>query len=202
PGRGPICPGADRMPLGGVPRSGRIDRRRPPGAGFRVELSHPLSSTMSDEVIPHARLLVVDDQETNLQLLGGMLGQMGFDIVLASDGEQALQRLERNAVDLILLDVLLPGIDGFEVCRRIRARPEWVDIPVIFLSAADEKNLIVRALEVGGVDYVTKPFNQAELMSRVRTQLALKTARDHLRWLAEDKDELLGVLAHDLKNHL
>ncbi len=157
---------------------------------------------MSEEVIPHARLLVVDDQETNLQLLGGMLGQMGFDIVLASDGEQALQRLERKAVDLILLDVLLPGIDGFEVCRRIRARPEWVDIPVIFLSAADEKNLIVRALEVGGVDYVTKPFNQAELMSRVRTQLALKTARDHLRWLAEDKDELLGVLAHDLKNHL
>ncbi len=96
----------------------------------------------------------------------------------------------------------MPGRDGFEVCRLIRAQPRWVDIPVIFLSAADDKDLIVRALEAGGVDYVTKPFNRAELMSRVRTHLALKAARDHLRQLAEDKDELLGILAHDLKNHL
>lgn len=160
------------------------------------------AKTQPEAAPAQGRLLVVDDQETNLNLLGGMLARMGFDTVLASSGQQALECLERAGVDLILLDVLMPGLDGFEVCRRIRARPEWADIPVIFLSAADEKNLIVRALEVGGVDYVTKPFNQAELMSRVRTQLALKSARDHLRWLAEDKDELLGVLAHDLKNHL
>jgi two-component system sensor histidine kinase/response regulator len=149
-----------------------------------------------------ARLLVVDDQETNLKVVGDILGQSGFDIVLASDGDQALRRLERQSIDLVLLDVLMPGRDGFEVCRMIRAQPRWVDIPVIFLSAADDKDLIVRALEAGGVDYVTKPFNRAELMSRVRTHLALKAARDHLRQLAEDKDELLGILAHDLKNHL
>jgi two-component system, sensor histidine kinase and response regulator len=148
------------------------------------------------------RILVVDDQETNLKVVGEILGQFGFDIVLAGDGEQALRRLERQAVDLVLLDVLMPGHDGFEVCRMIRAQSRWADIPVIFLSAADDKDLIVRALEVGGVDYVTKPFNRAELMSRVRTHLALKAARDHLRQLAEDKDELLGILAHDLKNHL
>lgn len=148
------------------------------------------------------RILVVDDQETNLKVVGEILGQYGFDTVLAGDGEQALRRLGHQPVDLVLLDVLMPGHDGFEVCRLIRAQPRWADIPIIFLSAADDKDLIVRALEAGGVDYVTKPFNRAELLSRVRTHLALNAARDHLRELAEDKDELLGILAHDLKNHL
>jgi len=151
---------------------------------------------------PAARILVVDDQETNLRVLGDMMGHLGFDIMPALDGEQALRRLSARPVDLVLLDVLMPGLDGFEVCRRIRANVDWIDIPIIFLSAADDKSLIVRALESGGVDYVTKPFNAAELLSRVRTHLALKTARDRLRQLAEDKDELLGILAHDLKNHL
>lgn len=157
---------------------------------------------MNPEQARPARLLVVDDQEANLKIIGDILGRLGFDIILASDGEQALKRLEQRPVDLILLDVLMPGRDGFEICQTIRANSTWSDIPIIFLSAADDKSLIVRALEVGGVDYVTKPFNQAELMSRVRTHLALKTTRDRLKQLAEDKDELLGILAHDLKNHL
>jgi two-component system sensor histidine kinase/response regulator len=131
-----------------------------------------------------------------------MLSQQGFEIVPVTDGEHALQRLITRPADLVLLDVLMPGLDGFEVCRRIHARPELADIPIVFLSAADDKTFIVRALEAGGVDYVTKPFNKAELISRVRTHLALKQARDRLRQLAEDKDELLGILAHDLKNHL
>jgi len=149
-----------------------------------------------------ARILVVDDQETNVQVLGNMLGQLGFEIVPVTCGEDALKRLAARPADLVLLDVLMPGLDGFEVCRRIRAQPELAEIPIIFLSAADDKTFIVRALEAGGVDYVTKPFNQAELVSRVRTHLALKQARDRLHNLAEDKDELLGILAHDLKNHL
>ncbi|MEO6874666.1 MAG: hybrid sensor histidine kinase/response regulator [Opitutaceae bacterium] len=148
------------------------------------------------------RLLVVDDQVTNLKIIGDILGEFGFDIALAADGDAALLRLEHSAIDLVLLDVLMPGRDGFEICQIIRSHPKWSDIPVIFLSAADDKGLIVRALEVGGVDYVTKPFNKAELISRVRTHVALKLARDRLKQLAEDKDELLGILAHDLKNHL
>src|SRR6185436_17616312 len=111
-------------------------------------------------------------------------------------------RLTIRLPDLILLDVLMPGMDGLEVCRKIRENPAWNDIPIIFLSAADDKDLIVRALEAGGVDYVTKPFNHREMLSRVRTHLALKAARDKLKHLEEDKDELLGILAHDLKNHL
>jgi two-component system sensor histidine kinase/response regulator len=104
--------------------------------------------------------------------------------------------------DIILLDVLMPEMDGYEVCRHLKENPAWKDIPIIFLSAADDKDLIVRALNAGGVDYITKPFNHAELVSRVHTQLSLKVARDRLKQLAEDKDELLGILAHDLKNHL
>lgn len=149
-----------------------------------------------------ARILVVDDQPANLQVVGSVLGKLGHEIIPAMDGPSALKRMGLRQPDLILLDVLMPEMDGYEVCRRLLENPEWKSIPVIFLSAADDKDFIVRALEIGGVDYITKPFNQAELISRVRTHLALKAARDRLTQLAEDKDELLGILAHDLKNHL
>jgi two-component system sensor histidine kinase/response regulator len=148
------------------------------------------------------RILVVDDQEVNVNALVGMLEPLGFEIVPVTSGEQALQRVAGSPPDLILLDVMMPEIDGFEVCQRIRSQPRLNEIPIIFLSAADDKAFVVRALEAGAVDYVTKPFNQAELISRVRTHLALKRTSDRLKQLAEDKDELLGILAHDLKNHL
>ena len=147
-------------------------------------------------------LLVVDDQESNIQIVGAALGKLGFEILPATGGFQAFQRLAVHRPDLILLDLLMPEMDGFEVCRRIRENPDWAEIPIIFLSSADDKGLIVRALESGGVDYITKPFNHAELVTRVRTHLALKRARDELKQLAEDRDELLGILTHDLKNHL
>lgn len=156
-----------------------------------------MSASSSDQTI-----LIVDDQDQNLQVVGTLLSAMGYGVVPANSGEQALERLAARAPDLILLDMVMPGKDGLQVCREILAHPEWREIPVIFLSAAGDKDLIVQALEAGGVDYVTKPFNKAELLSRVRTHLALKEARDRLHELAEDKDELLGILAHDLKNHL
>ncbi len=151
---------------------------------------------------PPARILVVDDQPANIQIVGAVLGKLGHEIIPATDGPTALKRVALRPPDLILLDLLMPEMNGCEVCIRLKLNPDWKDIPVVFLSAADDKDLIVRALNSGGVDYVTKPFNQAELISRVRTQLALKAARDRLKQLAEDKDELLGILAHDLKNYL
>lgn len=151
---------------------------------------------------PREVILIVDDQEENIRVVGTVLSLFDYDIVAATSGQQALKRLEARPPDLILLDVMMPEMDGLEVCRRIQKNPEWAEIPVIFLSAADDKNLIVQALELGGVDYVTKPFNRAELLSRVRTHLSLKEARDRLRRLDEDKDEILGMLAHDLKNGL
>ena len=150
----------------------------------------------------HARILVVDDQASNVQMVGLILGTLGHEIIPASDGPTALKRVAAHVPDLILLDLLMPGMSGRDVCLQLKKHPEWRDIPVVFLSAADDKDLIVSTFDAGGVDYITKPFNQQELISRVRTQLALKAARDRLKELAEDKDELLGILAHDLKNHL
>jgi two-component system sensor histidine kinase/response regulator len=164
--------------------------------------NHPAPVVVSSLEAGPARILVVDDQPANLQIVGSMLGNLGHEIIPAEDGATALKRVALRPPDLILLDLLMPGMDGCEVCTQLKANPAWQNIPVIFLSAADDKELIVRALDSGGVDYITKPFNQGELISRVRTQLVLKAARDRLRQLAEDKDELLGILAHDLKNYL
>lgn len=147
-------------------------------------------------------ILVVDDHEENIKVLANILTFMGYDIIPALTAEQAFARLSHTTPDLILLDLILPDIDGITVCQRMQNNPLWSGIPIIFLSASDDKNLIVKALESGGVDYITKPFNKAELISRVRTHLALKEARDHLTDLAADKDELLRMLAHDLKNHV
>lgn len=173
---------------------------------IKMESAPPLNGAAKsipqfDPVGP-ARILVVDDQITNIQIVGSILGGLDHEIIPASDGATALKRLALRKPDLILLDLLMPDMDGCEVCFQVKQHREWRDIPVVFLSAADDKDLIVRAFEAGGVDYITKPFNHAELISRVRTQLALKNARDRLRQLAEDKDELLGILAHDLKNHV
>ena len=118
------------------------------------------------------RVLFVDESADLCVFVRTVLGQYGFDTVLAGDGEQALRRLGHQPVDLVLLDVLMPGHDGFEVCRLIRAQPRWADIPIIFLSAADDKDLIVRALEAGGVDYVTKPVIPDELLPRIQRHLA------------------------------
>lgn len=159
---------------------------------------------MSDAIHPlHAgSILVVDDQTTNIQTVGTLLASMGYDIMTATSAAQAVQRIGVRKPDLILLDMMMPGENGLELCRRLQGNPQWAEIPVIFLSAAGEVNLITSALEAGAVDYVTKPFHRAELLSRVRTHLALKASRDQLRRVAEDKEQLLGLIAHDFKNHL
>ncbi len=147
-------------------------------------------------------LLVVDDQESEIQVLRSMLGRLGFEILPATTGAEALKWLALRRPDLILLDLQMPGMDGLEVCKRIQENTEWADIPIIFLSATEDKNLIARALEMGGVDHLPKPFYKQELLSRVRTHLMLKTTRDHLKQLAEEKEELLGMISHHLQNRL
>ena len=161
-----------------------------------------LPPTRTAHEVESARILVVDDQPANIQIVGTVLGGLGHEIIPASDGATALKRAVLRKPDLILLDMLMPEMDGCEVCRQLKLNPDLKSIPVIFLSAADDKELIVRALNAGGIDYITKPFNHAELSSRVRTHLALKSAHDRLAQLAEDKDELIGILTHDLKNHI
>lgn len=147
-------------------------------------------------------VLVVDDQLHNVQVVGGMLTREGYEVIPATSGTQALQRFAVSKPDLVLLDVLMPEPDGFEVCRRIRDQSAGDAPPIIFLSAADDKDIIVRALECGGVDFVTKPFNRAELLARVRTHIELKQARDAVTRAVREKDELMSMVAHDLKNPL
>ncbi len=147
-------------------------------------------------------VLVVDDQERNIQVVGTTLSAEGYEVMAASSGEQALSRIAARCPDLVLLDVYMPEIDGFQVCERLRAEPLTSQLPIIFLSAADEKDIIVRALGCGGVDYITKPFNRAELLARVKAHLELKFARDEREKLIREREVFISMMAHDLKNPL
>src|SRR5687768_9354815 len=111
-------------------------------------------------------VLIVDDQPANIQLLGQMLDEGGYEVMPALSGEQALERAQARRPDLALLDVFMPVMDGYEVCRRLHALPGYAGLPVIFLTAADDSEYIVRAFKEGAVDYITKPFVPAELLAR------------------------------------
>ncbi|MDO9452018.1 MAG: hybrid sensor histidine kinase/response regulator [Stagnimonas sp.] len=154
------------------------------------------------DAAPKSLVLVVDDQATNIQAVGALLVQGGHDVMPALSGEQALQRCEQRTPDLVLLDMRMPGMDGFEVCAKLRENPRTADVPIIFLTAAHEREVLVKAFESGAVDYVTKPFVAEELLARVKTHLELKSTRDRLAQLAQERAELTQVVAHDLKNPL
>ncbi len=147
-------------------------------------------------------ILVVDDEPKNIQVVGPLLLKQGHEVIGAGSGEEALAKLRSAKPDLMLLDVMMPGMTGFELCRRLRARPEWQDIPVIFLSAVTDKSFVLEALEAGAVDYVTKPFHGPELISRVQLHLNLEATRRRLATTIEERNRLLEVVAHDLKNPL
>src|SRR5512139_484249 len=130
------------------------------------------------------RILVVDDTPANLQALAGTLKAKGYQISVATNGKQALEVVERVRPDLILLDVMMPEMDGFETCRRLKASEQWRQIPVIFLTAKTETADIVKGFELGAVDYVGKPFNAHELLARVNTHLTIaRLPREHERLL-------------------
>ncbi|MDP2874745.1 MAG: response regulator [Holophaga sp.] len=128
-------------------------------------------------------ILAVDDTPENLKLLAEILETYEYDAAFAMDGLEALTFVQQEKPELILLDVLMPGMDGFEVCRRLKADPTTAAIPVIFLTAKTETEDIVKGFEVGAVDYVTKPFKIAELIARVRTHVELFRARVEIRTL-------------------
>lgn len=118
-------------------------------------------------------VLIVDDVPNNLKVLSDTLADAGFEVAIATSGESALQQLEHTSVSLILLDVMMPGIDGFETCERIKANPRTQNIPIIFITALSESVNKVTGFELGGVDYITKPFQQSEVLARVRTHLQI-----------------------------
>jgi signal transduction histidine kinase len=125
-------------------------------------------------------ILIVDDTPTNLDVISEALSDAGFDVAIATSGERALQQVERRLPDLILLDIMMPGIDGFETCQRLKANPATHDVPIIFMTALSDTDSKVRALELGAVDYISKPFQEKEVLARVKTHLQLRRLTQNL----------------------
>lgn len=124
--------------------------------------------------LDHATILVIDDNPTNLEVLYRTLANQGYDVLVEVDGQNAIEQVQVSPPDLILLDVLMPGIDGFEVCRRLKANVRTQNIPVIFMTALTETRDKVAGFNLGAVDYITKPFQQDEVLARIRLQLQLQ----------------------------
>ena len=129
---------------------------------------------------PKADILIVDDTPANLTVLSAILTKQGYRVRPAINGDLALKAAQKAAPDLILLDVQMPGMDGYEVCRRLKAEPSLAHIPIVFISALDDAADKVAAFQAGGVDYVSKPFQIAEVLARVENHLTLCQQRAEL----------------------
>ena len=139
-----------------------------------------------------ARILVVDDVNANVRLLEAKLTVEYFDVVTARNGQEALDRIEDSRPDIVLLDVMMPGMDGFEVCRRIRSNAQTMHLPVVMITALSEPADRVRGLEAGADDFLTKPVDDVSLFARVKSLVRLKMMMDELR-LRRETSEQFGV---------
>ena len=119
-------------------------------------------------------ILVIDDSPTNLEILHDVLGNAGYEVLVEMDGASGIEQVDSNPPDLILLDVMMPKMDGFETCRRLQANPSAKDIPIIFITALTEAEEKVKGLTLGAVDYITKPFEQEEVLARISLHLKLR----------------------------
>ena len=145
-------------------------------------------------------VLIVDDNPNNLKVVAGVLKEEGYDFRMAKSGAQALKVLEKIKPDLILLDIQMPEMDGFETCKRIKADESNEAIPVIYLTANTDTESINKAFKSGGVDFVTKPFNSEELLARIKTHIQLKVQSEQLVKQNVTKDRFISIISHDLKN--
>jgi signal transduction histidine kinase len=155
------------------------------------------------------RILLVDDNPTNIDVLYDFLSEKGYEVFVAEDGPSAISRLNFITPDLILLDIMMPHMNGYEVCEHVKSNETTRDVPIIFITAMGATDDKVRGFEVGGVDYITKPFQNQEVLVRIRTHLALRNMRRKLvskNELLTEQNEALDAyartVAHDLKNPL
>ena len=148
------------------------------------------------EISDNQSILIVDDNPNNLEVLAHILTEVGYQVSVAIDGETAIEQVEYHQPELILLDIMMPGIDGFETCRRLKANPLTREIPIIFLTALSDSNNKVNGLSIGAVDYISKPFQSEEVLARIRIHLKLYSLTKKLeqqKQLLEEKVELRTV---------
>lgn len=149
-----------------------------------------------------SHILIVDDTRDNLKVVGNILKEEGYNIALALDGAGALKILESTHIDLILLDVMMPDMDGYEVCEILKGKEETKEIPVIFLTAKNDTLDLIKGFKVGGVDYISKPFNKKELLVRVKNHLELWDSKQRIIEMNNTRDKLYSIIAHDLRSPL
>jgi len=163
-----------------------VRKTTPPDLKRFVALSSPLEENPLDledlglrlELDRDPVVMVVEDVATSLHLLGTILRERGYQVITASDGPAALERVRETPPDLVLLDIEMPGMDGYEVCLRLKAEASTREVPVVFLTSRTGTEDILRGFRCGGQDYVTKPFQPMELLARVHTHVTLKRTRD------------------------
>lgn len=147
-------------------------------------------------------LLIVDDNPNNIQLVKAILSLRGYRLLIAKTGMEALEAVNVTLPDLIILDIMMPGMDGFEVCRHLKNDPTTRDIPIVFLTAKSHIDDIMKGFELGAVDYITKPFSANELLARVEIHLKLKFSQDKVVQQKNELNEMVQILCHDLSNPL
>lgn len=163
---------------------------------------------MNMEINPSEyKILIVDDVMSNVLLLKVLLTNEKFAIATANNGQQALEQVDKEHPDLVLLDVMMPDLSGFEVAQRLKANPDTADIPIIFLTALNSTTDIVKGFQVGANDFISKPFNKEELIIRVTHQISLVAAKriilkktEELQRTIAGRDKLYSVIAHDLRS--
>ncbi|MBN1579396.1 MAG: hybrid sensor histidine kinase/response regulator [Anaerolineae bacterium] len=157
---------------------------------------------MTQTLSSKGHILVVDDRPSSLKILTSMLSTNGYRVQPAASGESALKAVQAVLPDLILLDVSMPGMDGYQVCQRLKASERTRDIPVIFISARNEAQDKIKAFTVGGVDYITKPFRLEEVLARVDAHMTIRNLQKNLQDQVAELDAFAHTVAHDLKNPL
>lgn len=147
-------------------------------------------------------ILIIDDNPMNLLLTSKILEGFGYQTVTAESGNEGIAAMEQQLPSLILLDISMPVMDGYEVCEKIKLNPKWKDIPVIFLTANTLTEDLVKGFEKGGVDYITKPFKSEELHVRVKTHMELFESRNEIVKMNKQRDKLYSIIAHDIRSPL
>ncbi|MFO7848787.1 MAG: hybrid sensor histidine kinase/response regulator [Spirochaetia bacterium] len=153
-----------------------------------------------DRGIPDSRILIVDDVPQNITIAKAILKKDGHYIETAERGDLALQVVDEQDIDLVLLDIMMPEVDGFTVAEKLQKNEKTKDIPIIFLTARNDTESITRGFKIGAVDYITKPFRGEELRMRVGTHLRLRHTQQKLREANASKDKFFSIIAHDLRS--